>query len=128
VQAPTAQETGAFSCFRKAVMEDESWLTAKEATLLAGVDVQAIYSWVRRGHLAVTWLDHRGRKLRHLEVAKAEMATRAKAGRVLSPAVRRHALGAPDGQIGQSPSSGSMASWDLLRSRRSRRRRRTSAA
>ncbi|MDC2953374.1 helix-turn-helix domain-containing protein [Streptomyces gilvifuscus] len=68
-------------------MEDETWLTVKEAALLAGVDVQTVYSWVRRGRLEVTGLDHRGRKLfRHLDVAKAEMATRAKAKRVLVPA------------------------------------------
>ncbi|MCI3276979.1 helix-turn-helix domain-containing protein [Streptomyces cylindrosporus] len=68
-------------------MEDEPWLTVKEAALLAGVDVQTIYSWVRRGHLEVTGLDHRGRKLfRHLDVAKAEMATRTRAKRVLVPA------------------------------------------
>ncbi|WP_437079330.1 helix-turn-helix domain-containing protein [Streptomyces sp. enrichment culture] len=44
-------------------MEDETWLTIKEAALLAGVDVQTTYSWIRRGHLEVSGLDHRGRKL-----------------------------------------------------------------
>ncbi|MFE4918997.1 hypothetical protein [Streptomyces sp. NPDC056661] len=46
-----------------------------------------VYSWVRRGHLKVGGLDHWGQKFfRHLDVAKAEMATRAKAKRVLVPA------------------------------------------
>ncbi|MEU5030184.1 helix-turn-helix domain-containing protein [Streptomyces milbemycinicus] len=68
-------------------MEDEIWLTAREAAELTGVDVQTVYSWVRRGHLKVEGLDHRGQKLfRHLSVARAEMATRAKAKRVLVPA------------------------------------------
>jgi len=68
-------------------MEDETWLTVKEAALFVGVDVQTVYSWVRRGHLKVTGLDDRGRKLfRHLDVAQAELATRAKAGRVLTVA------------------------------------------
>ncbi|MET7347451.1 hypothetical protein [Streptomyces mirabilis] len=43
-----------------------------------------VYSWVRRGHLKVEGLDHRGQKLfRHLDVARAETATRTKAKRVL---------------------------------------------
>lgn len=68
-------------------MEDETWLTVKEAALFVGVDIQTVYSWVRRGHLKVTGLDHRGRKLfRHLDVAQAELATRTRAGRVLVPA------------------------------------------
>ncbi|MEU7366625.1 helix-turn-helix domain-containing protein [Streptomyces hygroscopicus] len=68
-------------------MEDEIWLTVREAAELTGVDVQTVYSWVRRGHLKVEGLDHRGQKLfRHLDVARAEMATRAKAKRVLIPA------------------------------------------
>ncbi|MEU6090953.1 hypothetical protein ABZ865_30045 [Streptomyces sp. NPDC047085] len=38
----------------------------------------------REGHLKVEGLDHRGQKLfRHLDVARAEMATRAKAKRML---------------------------------------------
>jgi hypothetical protein len=46
-----------------------------------------VYSWVHRGHLEVEGLDHRGKKLfRHLAVAHAEKATRAKAKRVLVPA------------------------------------------
>ncbi|MEU2554131.1 helix-turn-helix domain-containing protein [Streptomyces sp. NPDC013313] len=68
-------------------MEDELWLTAREAADLTGVSLQTIYSWERRGHLKVEDLDHRGHKLfRHLSVAKAEKATRAKAKRVLAPA------------------------------------------
>ncbi|WP_406357444.1 helix-turn-helix domain-containing protein [Streptomyces sp. NBC_01635] len=68
-------------------MEDEIWLTTREAAELTGVSVVTIYSWVRRGHLKVEGLDHRGQKLfRHLDVARAEKATRAKAKRVLVPA------------------------------------------
>lgn len=68
-------------------MTDEIWLTVKEAALLAGVSVQTVYSWERRGHLKVEGLDERGRKLyRHLAVAQAEMATRIKSGRVLTAA------------------------------------------
>ncbi|MEU6635721.1 helix-turn-helix domain-containing protein [Streptomyces rochei] len=63
-------------------MEDELWLTAREAAELTGVSVVTVYSWVRRGHLKVEGLDHRGQKLfRHLDVARAEMATRARAPR-----------------------------------------------
>jgi len=66
-------------------VEDEIWLTVKEAALLTGVSVQTVYSWVRRGHLKVEGLDHRGQKLfRHLNVAQAEMTTRTKAKRVLA--------------------------------------------
>lgn len=68
-------------------MQDEIWLTVKEAALLAGVSVQTVYSWERRGHLTVEGLDDRGRKLyRHLAVAQAEMTTRVKAKRVLKAA------------------------------------------
>jgi DNA-binding transcriptional MerR regulator len=68
-------------------MTDEIWLTVKEAAFLAGVNVQTIYSWQRRGHLKVEGLDERGQKLfRHLAVAQAEKATRSKAKRVLTPA------------------------------------------
>jgi excisionase family DNA binding protein len=68
-------------------VEDETWLTVKEAALFVGVDVQTVYSWIRRGRLEVTGLDHRGRKLfRHLDVAKAELVTRTKAKRLLVPA------------------------------------------
>ena len=73
--------------FQGGPLVDDDWMTVKEAALLAGVDVQTIYSWIRRGHLTVTGLDHRGRKLfRHLDVARAEMVTRAKAKRILVPA------------------------------------------
>ncbi|MFE9953284.1 helix-turn-helix domain-containing protein [Streptomyces sp. NPDC005531] len=68
-------------------MEDEIWLTVREAADLTGVSIVTVYSWVRRGHLKVEGLDHRGKKLfRHLSVAQAEKATRAKAKRVLVPA------------------------------------------
>ncbi|WP_216586855.1 helix-turn-helix domain-containing protein [Streptomyces brasiliscabiei] len=69
-------------------MEDEVWMTVKEAALFTGVSVQTVYSWVRRGHLTVGGLDHRNQKLfRHLDVARAEMTTRANAQRVPVPAV-----------------------------------------
>ncbi|KAA0924281.1 helix-turn-helix domain-containing protein [Streptomyces apricus] len=59
-------------------------MTVKEAALFAGVSVQTVYSWIRRGHLTVGGLDHRNQKLfRHLDVARAEMATRTKAQRIL---------------------------------------------
>jgi predicted site-specific integrase-resolvase len=67
-------------------VEDELWLTIREAADLTGVSPQTVYSWIRRGHLSVGGLDHRGQKLlRHLDVARAEKATRAKAKRVLMP-------------------------------------------
>ncbi|MFE5191437.1 helix-turn-helix domain-containing protein [Streptomyces sp. NPDC056628] len=65
-------------------MEDELWLTVREAAELTGVSIVTVYSWVRRGHLKVEGLDHRGQKLfRHFSVARAEKATRVKAERVL---------------------------------------------
>ncbi|MET4646104.1 excisionase family DNA binding protein [Streptomyces atratus] len=68
-------------------MEDEIWLTVREAADLTGVSIVTVYSWVRRGHLKVEGLDHRGKKLfRHLDVARAELSTRTKAKRVLVPA------------------------------------------
>ena len=68
-------------------MEDETWLTAREAADLTNVSIVTVYSWVRRGHLKVEGLDHRGQKLfRHLDVARAEMTTRTRAKRVLAPA------------------------------------------
>ncbi|WP_458076446.1 helix-turn-helix domain-containing protein [Streptomyces sp. EMB26] len=61
-------------------MEDEIWLTTREAAELAGVSVVTVYSWVRRGHLEVEGLDHRGQKpFRHLDVARAEKTTRSRA-------------------------------------------------
>jgi excisionase family DNA binding protein len=73
----------------RASVEDELWLTAREAADLTGVSVVTVYSWVRRGHLKVEGLDHRGQRLfRHLSVAQAEKATRAKAKRVLVSGVR----------------------------------------
>ncbi|MEU5448670.1 helix-turn-helix domain-containing protein [Streptomyces californicus] len=63
-------------------------MTVKEAALFTGVSVQTVYSWVRRGHLTVTGLDHRGQKVfRHLDVARAEQATRTRSQRVLTPAI-----------------------------------------
>ncbi|MEU6651293.1 helix-turn-helix domain-containing protein [Streptomyces sp. NPDC046900] len=68
-------------------MEDELWLTVREAADHCGVSPVTVYSWIRRGHLKVEGLDPRGQKLfRHLSVAQAEKATRAKAKRVLVPA------------------------------------------
>ncbi|MFD0008189.1 helix-turn-helix domain-containing protein [Streptomyces sp. NPDC127178] len=37
-------------------------MTVKEAALFTGVSVQTVCSWVRRGHLEVTGLDHRARR------------------------------------------------------------------
>ncbi|MFC8697719.1 helix-turn-helix domain-containing protein [Streptomyces parvus] len=66
-------------------MEDEVWMTVKEAALYTGISVQTVYSWIRRRHLTVTGLDHRGQKLvRHLDVAKDELATRSRAQRALT--------------------------------------------
>jgi excisionase family DNA binding protein len=73
--------------FGRASVEDETWLTIREASDLTGVSPQTVYSWIRRGHLKVEGLDHRGQKLlRHLDVARVELATRSKAKRVLAPA------------------------------------------
>lgn len=60
----------------------DSLITATEAATLCGVSVQAISQWVRRGKLAPSGLDERGRKLyRLLDVAKVERATRDRARR-----------------------------------------------
>jgi predicted site-specific integrase-resolvase len=68
-------------------MDDEIWMTAQQAAHHFGVKLFTVYSWVRRGHLQVGGLDHRGQKLfRLLDVALVEKATRAKAKRVLTPA------------------------------------------
>lgn len=68
-------------------MEDETWLTVKEAALFVGVDVQTVYSWIRRGHLEVTGArPPRQEVFRHLDVAKAELVTRTKAARTPEPA------------------------------------------
>ncbi|MGW2060442.1 helix-turn-helix domain-containing protein [Streptomyces sp. NPDC001937] len=68
-------------------MEDEIWLTVVQAAELANVSIFTVYSWIRRGHLEPAGLNDKGQKLfRHLDVARAEMATRAKAKRVLVPA------------------------------------------
>lgn len=57
-------------------------MTVKQAALHSGLSVQTVYSWIRRGHLTVTGLDHRGQKVfRHLDAARAELTTRPKAGR-----------------------------------------------
>ncbi|WP_328939212.1 helix-turn-helix domain-containing protein [Streptomyces tauricus] len=62
-------------------------MTVKEAALITGVNVQTVYSWIRRRHLTVGGLNHRNQKvLRHLDVARAEMVTRSKAQRALTPA------------------------------------------
>lgn len=67
-------------------MEDEVWMTVKEAALFTGVSVQTVYSWIRRGPPPVRGLDHLNQKVfRHLDVAKAELTTRTKAKRLLAP-------------------------------------------
>lgn len=84
MQAPTPPEIRGLSHVGRASLEDETWLTAREAAELTGVSIVTVYSWVRRGHLKVEGLGHRGQKLfRHLDVAKAEKVTRAKAKRML---------------------------------------------
>ncbi|MEV5472980.1 helix-turn-helix domain-containing protein [Streptomyces sp. NPDC052207] len=68
-------------------MDDEIWMTTQEAAAHAGVSTWAIYQWCNRGHLRAAGLNEKGQKLfRHLDVARAEKATRAKAKRVLAPA------------------------------------------
>ncbi|MGW3154018.1 helix-turn-helix domain-containing protein [Streptomyces sp. NPDC001089] len=58
-------------------MEDEIWLTAQEAAAHFGVALKSIYRWTAEGRLTAAGLDHRGRKVfRHLDVARAELATR----------------------------------------------------
>ncbi|MFE4918995.1 helix-turn-helix domain-containing protein [Streptomyces sp. NPDC056661] len=63
------------------------WMTAQEAADHFGVALKSIYRWTYEGRLVAGGLDHRGQKVfRHLDVARAEKATRAKAKRVLVPA------------------------------------------
>ncbi|MFJ8474215.1 MerR family transcriptional regulator [Kitasatospora sp. NPDC094011] len=60
-------------------------LTGPEAAVLCRVTPEAIRQWKRRGHLAPAGLDERGRPLyRQLDVARAEAATRVKAGRTIT--------------------------------------------
>ncbi|WP_327421740.1 MerR family transcriptional regulator [Streptomyces sp. NBC_01230] len=62
-------------------------MTATEAALLAGVKPVTIHQWVHRGYLTHVDLGEKGPRLyHHLDVARAEKATRAKAKRVLAPA------------------------------------------
>ena len=57
-------------------------LTATQAAAYAGVRVQAIVNWRKRGHLPVADHDDHGRpRYRLLDVAKAEHATRKRARR-----------------------------------------------
>lgn len=35
-------------------MDNDVWMTLKEAAHFTGVGVQTVYSWLRRGHLTVT--------------------------------------------------------------------------
>lgn len=52
-------------------------ITATQAAALCGITTQAVTNWVARGHLSVSGVDERGRKLyRVIDVAKAERATR----------------------------------------------------
>lgn len=84
---PRPLEVPGLSHAREGFSGDEICLTAREAAELTGVSTVTVYSWVRRGHLKVEDLDHRDQKLfRHFDVARAEMATRGKAKRVLAPA------------------------------------------
>lgn len=68
-------------------MDDEIWMTALEAARHFGVSNKTIYRWTTEGRLSVRGLDERGQKLfRFLDVADVELATRARAKRVLTPA------------------------------------------
>jgi DNA-binding transcriptional MerR regulator len=61
---------------------DEVLLTGPEAAALCGVATSTIRSWHRRGRLPVSGLDEQGRPMyRQLDVARAEAATRRRAGR-----------------------------------------------
>ena len=55
-------------------------LTATQAATYAGVSVQAIVNWRRRGHLKAT-ITPAGPRYTLLDVAKAEHATRKRARR-----------------------------------------------
>jgi DNA-binding transcriptional MerR regulator len=57
-------------------------LTGPQAAELCGVDPSTIRQWKRRGMLQPAGLDERNRPLyRQLDVARAERATRNRAGR-----------------------------------------------
>lgn len=61
---------------------DDVLLTGPEAALLCQVATATIRSWRRRGLLAAAGLDAQGRPLyRQLDIARAEAATRRRAGR-----------------------------------------------
>ncbi|MFJ2863695.1 MerR family transcriptional regulator [Kitasatospora sp. NPDC087314] len=63
----------------------DTLLTGPEAANLCRVTPEAIRQWKRRGHLQPAGLDHHGRPLyRQLDVARAEVRTRKRAGRVLA--------------------------------------------
>lgn len=76
---------------------DETWLTASQAAGLAtqwrrvisgapaaAVSRTAVQNWAARGHLQPAGLDARGRPLYRLaDVARAELATRARALRLI---------------------------------------------
>ncbi|MFF3558956.1 helix-turn-helix domain-containing protein [Streptomyces sp. NPDC002574] len=73
---------------------DEDWMTAQEAALFAGVHIQTLRSWVRRGHLEPGGLNAQGRYLFRLgDVARAEAATRSK-GMTRASATRSLAIAA----------------------------------
>ena len=57
-------------------------ITATDAASLCGVTPDAVRQWASRGQLNPSGMDSRGRKLyRLIDVAKAERATRKRAGR-----------------------------------------------
>jgi hypothetical protein len=88
-QAPTPLETRGLTAFQGSLnVDDEIWMTAQQAADHCGVKPFTIYSWERRGHLKVGGLDEHGHKLfRLLDVADAELTTRARARkRVLTSA------------------------------------------
>jgi hypothetical protein len=60
-------------------------LTARQAAEVAGVKIDTVRKWVRRGHLEAAGLNERGWPVyTALEVAKAEFKTRERARRLVA--------------------------------------------
>lgn len=65
----------------------EATWTAAEAAEAVGVKVYTIWQWKRRGHLVPVGINDEGRLVfRVLDVARAELATRERARRVVPAA------------------------------------------
>jgi hypothetical protein len=76
---------GPFGIPEEAAMDE--LLTGPQAAELCGVRPATVRSWRHRGLLAPDGLDERGRPLyTQLAIARAEKATRAKAGRAIGRA------------------------------------------